>query len=775
MITRNLRTYFKFLSKNKLYSIVSIFGFSISLMFVILLSLYAKQEMSVDNFHEKKDRIFLMTHDYTASFGNPVAQFVKDKCPEVESYVRVLSRPLTVEKKGSDKFRADALLADSTFFDIFSFKLLEGNPSQVLASQQSIVITPSFAKKVFGDENAIGKTVTVDKNEYLVTGIMAEIPQNSQIPQCDFILPYSNITHYWGGSWILDRSDNFGFTMYFLEKEGANINDKVPMLLDLFKENFWFYKNGFTDKLEFIPLTDVYFMLKESWSLDIKTNSKSLIKIYIGIAILILIIATLNYINMTVAQSGFRGKEAAIKKLLGSSKKSIIMQLLGESLFMTIITFGIGLVLAFLCEPYFNNVLTTKLELAQQFTLPVILLFIALILLVTFIAGLIPALVISGFSPIEVVKGTFARKIKTTYSKALIIFQYIVAIALLTCSFFIKEQSDFLINYEMGYKQDRILIMNNVLDTTQTVGFKNKLLSIAGVEKVSYTCGTPLDGGNNMSFEHDGQQYSFQELVVDSDFFSIFGVTIEDTGVPVSNESFWINRNAFESPLTNKKDMTINLGHDYIVPVAGVLSDMHFRSLHQNVEYFRIRRMTTGRFPWHIVVKIDDKADLLAVSNKVQEEYAKYNGGEITDVSFVGDTIQKWYEKENKLSSIITAFTLLTIIISIMGVFAMSMYMIKQKEKEIGIRKVNGATEMQILLMLNRDSLLRVLIAFVIASPIAYYAISKWLQDFSYRIDINWWTFALAGVIIVLLTLISVSYMTWKAATANPITILKNE
>lgn len=775
MITRNLRTYFKFLSKNKLYSFVSIFGFSLSLMFVILLSLYAKQEMSVDNFHEKKDRIYLMSHEYSASFGNPVAQFVKDHCPEVESYVRVLSRPVAVGGKESDKSRSKALFADSTFFNIFSFKLIEGNPSQVLASPQSIVVTPTFAKKTFESESPMGKTITVDNHEYTVTGIMDEIPQNSQMPQCDFIIPYANIVNYWGGSWILDSNDNFGFTMYFLEKEGTNLNDKVPMLLELFKENLWFYKGGFSDKLEFIPLEDVYFTLKECWSLDIKTNSKNLVHVYIGIAILILVIATLNYINMTVAQSSFRGKEAAIKKLLGSSKKDIILQILGESLFMTIITFIIGLILAFLCEPVFNNLLNTDLQLAKQFTLPIILLSVLFILFIAFVAGIIPALVISGFSPIEVVKGTFARKIKTTYSKVLIVFQYIVAIALLTCSFFIKEQSDFLINYEMGYNQDRILIMDNVLDTTQTAGFKEKLLSIAGVEKVSYTCGTPIDGGNNNSFEQDGQQYSFQELVVDSDFFSIFGVTVEDTGVPVTDDTYWVNKNAFNSSLTNKKDMTINLGHNRAEPIAGVLSDMHFRSLYQDVEYYRIRRMTNGRFPWHIVVKVGDNADMLAVSNKVQEEYKKYNGGELTEVNFVSDTVQKWYEKEEKLSFIITAFTLLTLIISIMGVFAMSMYMIKQKEKEIGIRKVNGATEMQILLMLNKDSLTRVLIAFIIAVPIAYYAISEWLQSFAYRIDINWWTFALAGILIALLTLISVSYMTWKAATANPITILKSE
>ena len=776
MILKNLKTYFKFLSKNKFYTFVSIFGFSVSLMFVILLSLYTRQELSVDNFHKKKDRIFLMSHNYEANFGNTVAPFVKDKCPEVEAFCRMHSRSVFVGDKGTEKLISEAIFADSTFFNIFSFRLIEGNPSQVLVTQRSVVVTQDYAHKLFDKENPMGKTLNIDNREHTITGIMENIPLNSQFPQCDFVASYSSITNYWSDE-ILTTSNNFGFTTYFLEKEGADLQSKIPLLLQLFKEEFWFYKNGFTDKLEFIPLEDVYFTVKSSWGLAIKTNSKDLIKVYGAIAILILIIATLNYINMTVAQAGFRGKEAAIKKLLGGSRGGIMVQLLKESLLMTVVTFCLGLVLALISEPFFNEVLTTKLEMVKQLTVSTIFAGILFILFISLVSGLMPALIISKFNPLEIVKGTFTRKIKSSYSKGLIIFQYIVAIALLICSFFIKQQSDFLGNYDLGYQHDNVFSMYVDLDTVQTAGFRSKLLSIPGVNKVSFSCGNPMDRGNNYSFEKDGEQYSTQEILADDDFFDVYGICFTPSDVPFTEKSLLVNNNLFNSPLANKGDMTIELGHNSErLPITGILSDFHIGSLHEDRRYLRIRKKTNGMRPWGVSVRIDGAADIFAVSDKIQKEYIAYTGGEHARYpQFADSIIQDWYKKEQNLSKILSAFTLLTILISVMGVFAMSLYMIKQKEKEIGVRKVSGATGGQVLWMLNKESLIRVLIAFVIACPIAYYMIGEWLNDFSYRISLNEWTFAVAGSIIAILTLISVSYMTWRAAQANPVDSLKNE
>lgn len=777
----NLKTYLKFLSRNKLYTFVSIVGFSISLMFVIILGLYVRQELSTDDFQENKDRIFLMTHDRHPSFGNTVAPYVKHNTPEVESFVRILSSGVAIGQKGNDKIRAAAIFADSTFFRIFSFPLIEGSPSQVLEIQKSVVVTRSFASKIFGSENPVGKSLFIENDEHTVTGIMEDMPVNTILPDADLVVNYNSIKMLWGGNdQILDTSHNFDFTIFFMAKPGANLPSKAPILLELFKKEFWYFQRGYSDDLEFIPLKEAYFGAESSGYADLRLNSRSTITVYMAIAILVLVIALLNYINLTVAQAGFRGKESAIKKLLGSSKSKLVSQLLGESLLITTFTFLVGVLLAFLAEPFSDNVLDTTLNLAHQFTPGMIGICILFILLISFLAGIIPALIISGFNPLEVVKGTFSRKVKSSYSKVLIIFQYTVAIALLICAIFIQRQSGFLINYDMGYNREGILeISNTGLDTTQLDGFKAKLLEIPGVELFSFSCGTPLNGGNNSSYEQDGEQFSFQEFFVDSAFFKIYGITIESFDITPSGKFYWMNENGYKAihpdPATQVFYPWGGREGEEKSQVAGIFSDFKIRNLYRDYNQLRIRWRRSNEEPWSIIVKMMPGTDYYATAERIEKEYTRYTGGELYYGRFVDDRIQSNYESVQKMSSIMSAFTLLTIVIMVMGVFAMSLYLIRQKEKEIALRKINGATEGEVLMLLNKDSLKRVAIAFVIACPAGYYAMTKWFESFPYKIGLSWWVFVLAGLAVLFLTLVSVSYMTWKAARANPVDSLKGE
>jgi len=772
----NLKTYLKLLSRNKLYTFVSIVGFSISLMFVIILGLYVKQQLSVDDFQENKNRIFLIANGTESMLGNPVAQFVKDNCPEVESFTRVLSRKVALGQKGFDKIKVKALFADSTFFHTFSFKVLEGDPAHVLESHQSVVVSHSFATQHFGNENPVGKSLFIDNIEHSITGIMENIPENTIIPEAEILVNYNSITQYWG-SQILETNNNFGFTVFFLEKEGADFTSKASVLLDLFKENFWFYQRGFGKSVNIIPLKEAYFTLTYSGYGALKSNSRTTITIYMAIAILILVTALLNYINLTVAQAGFRGKESAIKKLLGSSKAKLISQLLAESLLITTVTFLFGLLLAFLTEPFFNNVLNTSLDMAHQFTPAMIAVSILFLVIVSFIAGIIPALIISGFDPLEIVKGMFSRKVKSSYSKGLIIFQYTVAITLLICAIFIQRQSDFLINYDVGYNREGILeVDNSGLDTTQIEGFKAKLLGIPGVDMVSFSCGTPLGGGNNNSYEQDGEQFSFQEFYVDSTFFQIYGITIEPTGIPPTKETWWLSEKSYKAVHADPVTHTFRVwGREEKAQVAGIFNNFKIRTLEREYNLLRMRWRRSYEEPWDIIVKMTPGADYYSTAKRIEREYIQYTGGELFEAQFVDEGIQQNYKRVQKTSSIMSAFTLLTIVIMVMGVFAMSLYLIRQKEKEIALRKINGATEEEVMLLLNRDSLKRVVIAFVVACPIAYYAMTTWFENFPYKIGLSWWVFVVAGLAVLLLTLVSVSYMTWKAARANPVESLKGE
>ncbi|HBG41429.1 MAG TPA: hypothetical protein DDW85_08440 [Porphyromonadaceae bacterium] len=773
----HLKTYLNFLSRNKLYTFVSVVGFSVSLMFVIILGLYVKQELSTDDFQENKDRIFLLTHDNEVGFGNPVAPFVQDNCPEVETFVRILSQDVAIGQKGGEKTKARALFADSTFFRTFSYRLIEGNPSQVLEGRKNVVVSRSFAAKTFGGENPVGKSLFIENTEHTITGIMENMPQNSIISPADFVVNYHSITTIFGGNWVLDTSSNFGFTLFFMAKEGADLPAKAPILLGLFKKEFWYFKDGRSNNVEFTPLKKAYFQLDKSGYGDLNHNSRTTITVYLTIAILILVIALLNYINLTVAQAGFRGRESAIKKLLGSSKTQLVSQLLSESLLMTACTFLAGLLLAFLAEPFFNKALGTTLNLALQFTPAIIAACIVSIAFISLLAGIIPAAVISNFDPIEVVKGTFSRKVKSTYSKVLIIFQYTVAIALLVCTIFIQQQSDFLIRYDTGYNREGILEIDNTgLGITQLDGFRAKLGEIPGVELVSFSCGTPVNGGNNISYSQDEEQFSFQEFYVDSAFFKIYGITVRPTGVLPSKDTYWLNETGYKAVHPDTAAQLFRIfGGEETAQIAGIFSDFKIRTLYQDYNQLRMRWRKDDERPWDIIVKMTPGSDYYQTADRIKKEYTKYTGGEVFEASFVDEIIQKNYESVRKTSSIMSAFTLLTIVIMVMGVFAMSLYLIRQKQKEIALRKINGATEKEILLLLNKDSLKRVLIAFAVASPIAWYAMSRWFENFPYKIPLSWWVFAVSAVAVLLLTLISVSYMTWKAARANPVESLKGE
>lgn len=768
----DLRSYLKFLSKNKLYTVVTVLGFAVSLMFILLLSIYVKEEFSVDKFHKNKDRIYMLANSpEKANFSNPVADLIMDNIPEAESFTRLVSQPLIINNN-QEKISVNTLYADSAFFNIFSFDLLEGSPSKVLALKNSVVVTKSFANKMFHDEDPIGKPLYLNDSLFLtVTGVMKDFPQNTIITKNEIVVNYRMIETNWGGD-ILNNWENSSFTHFYMAKEGADLPSKSQTILDLFLKNeYWLYKGGFADQVLFIPLEDVYFSEIQTNFSSVRNNSKVQVFVYMLITILILVVATLNYINLSVSQAGKRGKEAAIKKLLGSSRKSLVVQFICESMLMTFISFIIGLFLAFLAEPFFNDVLNTQLNLKTQFDLGFTLIVISGIAIIGLISGLVPAIVISHFQPLEVVKGSYIKRVKTTYSKILISFQYVVAISLLTCSFFIMKQTIFMKNYDLGFRNENILIMQNTLHSDRLPALRSLLETIPGVEKISFSAGTPVDGGNNNSFEYEGRPYSFQIFAVDTVFFDIFGIDITPTGVMPSEKTIWVNQVGYDQLEVDNVSHTTPMLKE--TQIAGITNDFHIRSLHEQVGPFMIRLRPDNWWAWSIIVKINS-AEPFKTADAVKDAYFKFNGEKPFDSNFADQTIQKWYESEDRMVNILSAFTILTIIILLMGIFAMSQYYVQQKEKEIGIRKVNGATEMEVVRMLNMNFVRWIAIAFIVSLPIVYYIIQRWFDNFPYRTALSWWVFAITGIIVFVLSVTFISIQTWKAATANPVETLKN-
>lgn len=771
MNRRSIRMFIKHLGKHKLYTLITVFGFSVSLMFVILLSSYIEQEYSNDRFHVNKNRIYRLVQDSYSGFAPPSGQLLKDKYPEVESYTRVFKRDGFASARPEEKLKIDFLMVDSVFFNMFSFDLMVGDPETALL-KNSIVLSESYALKLFGEMPELGETVRInDQVDYKLGGIMKDMPSNTHFEKVDALVDFPSLALLWGSDQVLTTYNNNSFGLYVMEKPGSNLSERAPEVLADFKEVNWMYQRGYAKEVNFEPLTDAYF--SHSFSSGVKQNSKNLLRILSVIVMVILFLSVLNYINLTIAQSGTRSKEIAIKKLMGSKRKAILWQYIGESVALTFFSFAIALLLSLASEPVFDYLLHTKLQLAQGLNWQFVVIATAGAILIGILAGVVPALTISRFNPVEVVKGAFRMKSKGSYSKALIAFQYLVIIVLVTSALFIGKQTRYLKDFDLGFKQHNIISIKNTIPTKQKEAFKSILEGISGVEHVCYVAGSPLDGGNNNSFDYEGQSMSFQTFVVDTSFFEMMDMEMRVTGTAIAQNSVLLNETAIREMGLPDNPGSVKIYGDE-VPVYGVVKDFHFENLKQQVGPAYFKLMNSDTYAWSILVKIAG-ANAIGTVKQIEKEYDKFTHGLPLDLVFMDDAIAQWYDQEERIGKIVAYFSILTVIISVMGLFAMSLYYTQQKTKEIGIRKVNGAKVSEILSMLNKDFVKWVAIAFVLACPIAYYAMNKWLENFAYKTTLSWWVFALAGLLALGIALLTVSFQSWKAATRNPVEALRYE
>ncbi len=772
MWIKNIKSFLSILKRNKLYTLVTIFGFAVSLTFVILLSVYIHNELSVNGQQPNKDRIFRLSNESASQAAPVVAEWLQGEIPEIESYTRIYNNTGIIEDKEHNKTRMEYMMGDSTFFNIFSFHFIEGNPKTALETKNSIVLTKSFARKIFRDESPIGKELLIDMEiPCTVTGVIDDISKESHFEKCDAILNFRLLADIWGWDELLTSYNNCSFGIYFLARPNTDLRAKAPKVLEMFKEHYWLYKNDRVKTVDFLPLEEVYF--SESWGRSERHNSKKFVLILLAIVILILILAIINYINLTIAQSGMRVKEIAIKKLLGSSRSRLLWQQVVESILITLIAFSFAILFSFSVENTFNDLLDTNLYLSKMINSKTLLIGIGVVLFIGFISGVFPALISTRLNAISVIKGDFRRKSKALYSRVLVGFQYVVVMVLLISTMIIMKQTNFLLNRDLGFNTQNIVQVGAYIEKEKYDGFRNAVMQISGVKNVSFTAGTPTDGGNNQSFVYNGKPVSFQEFIVDSNFFEMLGIKVIPTATAYSKNGIWINKAAVKVLELDSLPKSCKI-YDEDTPVLGVVNDFHFRSLYTKVGPLMIRQLNKNRSAWTILIQMEG-SNTSATLQKVKDTYAEFTGGIPANFSYFDERIKSWYEKEEKNGAIVGYFALLTIIISIMGIFAISLYYNQQKTKEIGIRRVNGASVKDILRLQTKDFVQWVIIAFVIATPIAYYAMNKWLEGFAYKTVISWWIFLFAGVLTLLIVLITVSWHTFIAARRNPVEALRYE
>lgn len=788
----NFRSFFNFLGRNKLYAAINIFGLSVSLMFVILIADYTLRQLTCDDYHAKADRIYVIGNEERITSGYYLQKYLRDRYPEIESTCAVAvsgqstdaTQPVEV---GLQKYSATILFADTTFFRIFDYQLLDGDREQVLASRDNVVLSESFARKVFGTFNPMGQVIRFPDEEksYVVSGVVRDIDR-SVIPNMDIIMRAERLCDI--NSANDEHMSNSGaVTTFILARPGADLTAKIPDMLDYFKEIYWIYKGNVYQHVTLTPLRDVYFLSQNNDG-GFNYGSWPFVMILFGVGAVILLFAVMNYINLTVAQTGFRAKEMAARRLLGASRGEIILKLILESTFLCVVAFVIALFLAAAVEPGASRLLGSKIGVWQDMTPAVVACYAAFIVVLGVVAGFIPAMMVSRYKPVDIVRGSFRHRTKMFYSKVLITIQNVITIVLIATSLTIGLQIRHLISAPMGYNTADILDVSTeiFLGKKQIAQFREELLREPCVEAVALGCGTPHDRGNNNTMQYGpDRMIGFQIFIGDSTYFRILGLErLRDNHLATredGNNALFVNQYALQALGIAEDATNFKVGENYTYnyDIAGVYRDFQLGSALDELQpvllkyYDSPEEFLKKAYPWNILVKIH--GDKTAAYNTVKSVFERISDGAVfTGAEYIEQEIEADYADQRRILHIVGIFTLVAILISALGLVAMSTYYIQQKEQEVAVRKVFGSTRGEVLTRLVGNFMRLVGAAFVIAVPVAWYLLERWLQDYSVRISLSPLIFLASGAFAAAVAFVAVFWQSSRAADSNPVDSIKN-
>ncbi|MDH7448143.1 ABC transporter permease [Aquimarina sp. 2201CG14-23] len=793
MIRNYIKIAWRNLWRRRGFTLINITGLSIGMTASFLMLLYVGFELSYDSFHSKGEHIYRVVADIKTPSDNIEASIpawavppnLEKEFPEIISAVRINDLDMLVRKDELKFKETNAITADSSFFSVFDFKLLQGNPKEVLKKQFSIVLSETTAKKYFGDENPIGKSLKITEEGFnsTVTGIMEDIPENSHI-QADMILSLTTFTQN------LDKSldtqwasyDAAGYILVNPVTDAKQLESKFPAFLEkhsgeLMRQS----KMGVTLFLE--PLQSLY--LKSTRG---GTGGGSMTNVYIFsiIAIFILLIASINFINLTTARSVERAKEVGIRKVMGAEKQQLSLQFIGESIITCLIAFCITVLLTVLLLPLFND-LSGKVISEGLFSNYInVFKLLGISLLIGIFAGIYPSLVLSSFKPIQVLKGNFSTGGKgVLLRKSLVIIQFTISIVLITGTIIIYNQMNYMRNQELGFNKEHLLILEAEFSSSQ-LALKQAIDNIPGVKFTSLGSSVP-GGGNSSAYSEiennngDLQIANLDLYFVDHNYISQFDLKIlagrafsKDFATD-STQAIILNEEAVK--LFGYSDPKDAIGARFRQwgregQIIGVIKDFHFSSLQENIRPLTMR-MEASRNDL-ITVKLASQ-NIKQTIAAIEDKWESFLPEQPFDYVFLDDSFNEQYENEERFGSLFLYFATLAILISCLGLLGLAAYSTLQRKREIGIRKVIGASISEIVNLLSIDFLKLVLIAFVIASPIAWYVMYSWLQDFAYKIDIQWWMFVLSGGSAICIAVLTVSFHAIKASVSNPVNSLRTE
>ena len=775
------------LQKNSTYSLLNILGLAVGLTAFILIALYVQYELSFDKYHENADRIYRAKREGRAFTPAALGPALKEKIPEVDSVARILRRSNTLMSYEQNNFLEEEFYwADPETFEIFSIPFISGDPETALSEPAAIVLSQRTAKKYFGHADPMGKILTVsERYEFKVSGVFSDMPANSHFVM-DVVVPYETYFQLTNND-ITSWRSNFSYT-YFLLGEGSDpevMANKISSFIEIPLFKAAGAKGPFPKYFFIQPLTEIHLHSHLMQEIGVNNDMKYII-LFSSIAFLILFIACINYMNLATARSLRRGKEVGMRKVVGAQKGQLIVQFLGESVAMAVLAMIFSIMMVLMALPSFNSLVERQLSLNPIHNPQLFLGLVFITLFVGLFAGSYPAMRMSGFRPISVLSGAFTRSSKgSSLRNVLVLVQFAITIFLIICTIAVREQLEFIKTMDMGYTRDQIITLpvrgSSIRKNVQSI--KTELLQHSDIIAVSTSDHLPNNIDTFTSRNWTGlnleEPIPIYYNTADYDFIDLYGMQIvqgrnfsrdfpsDATGVFLVNETA-VNVAEWESPIGRKfTHWSGETGE-----IVGVIKDFHLRSLHSPIEPLYVY-LNTRNFS-NISIKIKS-INIPATIDYVEGVMKKFSPDYPFSYSFFDEVFERAYFTEQRMGRVFGAFAILAIFIACLGLFGLTVFAAEQRTKEIGIRKVLGASDSKIFLLLSKEFVRWVLLANLIAWPIAYFAMNKWLQNFAYRIHLGIVAFLISGGTALLIAYFTVSYQSIKSARANPVNSLRYE
>ena len=792
MLKNYLLTALRNIRKHKIYSFVNISGLAVGMACCLFIFLWVKNELSYDRFHENADRIhrviaehFTEGQSYTfPSTPAPLAQSLMDEFPEVEQALRLEDYFDIRIAYGHKQFWGNrGFFTDPNFFDVFSFPLVKGDSRTALNSIDSIVITENVARKCFGDEDPLGRILILgsrNPKDYKVTGVLEDIPKNSHL-QFDFLLSFSVIRYNLNWScW------NYMTYVQLSSPEAAPVVEA--------KSSDFLNTRGKPDhKLYLQPMTHIH--LRSNYMADFDTNGKiAHVYLFSIMGVLLILLAGINFVNLCTARSAIRQKEVGVRKVIGASRRQLIKQFIGESVFLSFLAFLISLVLLKIFLPYFNTLLNQDMSFSLSEGFSFLLLMAGLALIVGLVSGIYPAYIISAFHPKQTLSGGFTRR-GTRHSallrKFLVVTQFAISILFITSSLLVRDQLHFMANKDLGYKKDHLVVLpfekimpayrGQELQQRQE-SLKTELLQNASITDAtfsSYSLNRPCAHQSVFWEGKTGEDILMDWISVDYDFFETMQIEFKE-GRPFSREfptdpesAYILNESAVK-----KTGWSQAVGREFQIPgprkrgtVVGVARDFHYKPLHNEIQALVI---TLGRTSYYMILRIRPE-NLPSTLGYMKNKWDEFFPGHSFEYSFFDEDFERVYRSEIRMGKVFNMIAGLAVLIACLGLFGLVSFATERRTKEIGIRKALGASVSRIAVLIAKESTGCILLANLFAWPIAWYAMSRWFQNFAYRTSISLWPFILSGGLAILIALLTMSFQILKAASANPVDALRYE